>query len=339
MKVKELKKIFTIANRVKTKNTVEPILECAKFKNGIMSVTDLTVMIQQDVSEFTTDTFIIELAYIHDVVRKLKATDDLKAELIGHQLCLKINGEIMFEFRITYQVDDFPNIATLSTNIGAFSGANLKRALKYSCTDDTRPAMCGAHIDEKHIVATDAHKLLFVKHHRELVGKPFTIPSAALKLVDDKQEYLISLCDDEKYRALQTGSTTIIFRVIDEKYPNYRDVIPKDNPHQIKMNAKEMIDTLNLALLAANSETKMVKFDFLLDEVKVSSEDIDRNKQFARQIPFSGVLEEGLTIGFNGAFVIECLKDFDNTVTITASTPNRAVIFNDEVMLMPMLLP
>ena len=73
-------------------------------------------------------------------------------------------------------------------------------------------------------------------------------------------------------------------------------------------------------------------------KIYIRTEDLDFNKSFSCELAGKGI-GDSFKIGFNCQFMKTILKNENSKSTrITFSTPNRAMIINDYVLLMPMII-
>jgi DNA polymerase-3 subunit beta len=192
------------------------------------------------------------------------------------------------------------------------------------------PAMMGVFFDKEYIVSTDAHTLYFKKHNQQLDIEGMIFPKESFFL---DGEFSFGL--KENYIQLTNSDTKVTVRLVDAKYPNYMTVIPTDNPNKILFSKKELDSLLNDALICTNKKTKQI----VLSEQGISSEDIDFGKEYKAYFTSRKVLSgEIITQGFNADFLLKILKFVDSDVIIENSTSNRAVLINENFLMMPVML-
>ncbi|MGB9770559.1 MAG: DNA polymerase III subunit beta [Candidatus Kapaibacteriota bacterium] len=231
----------------------------------------------------------------------------------------------------------------------------------YFCvsTDDFKPAMTGVlfqfQAERINFVSTDGYRLVrasvFSNEHNVFPENlTVIIPARTVELlrkIDD--DVIISFIEQNEkitHTRFDIGNTVIITRIIDESFPKYENVIPKENPYLLKVNKKEIVPALRRVSLFASAIQKLVKFEISSDSLTLTSEDADVGTQATETIPceFNG---ENYIIGFNFELFLEALQnievDEDNdTVYIEMSAQNKPAVFkpkpNDERLLM-LLMP
>lgn len=248
--------------------------------------------------------------------------------------------------------DEFPEIPaledglTLSANTEALKNALRKTGFAVS-NDDLRPAMMGVYFqlgsEESKIVATDGHRLVRLVR-RDIVAseaRDFIVPEKSLHLTlktldGDETEITVS----EDHVRFQSGNTVLVSRLINEQYPNYESVIPRENDKELKVSREQMLATVKRVSVFASSTTKQMRLSLKPNLIEISAEDIDMSSEARESITCEYENEE-MEIGFNAKYLADVLNNIDDPeVTFEFSTPNRAGIVrpsvqdDDEDMLM-----
>lgn len=234
--------------------------------------------------------------------------------------------------------EDFPKIPVVENASSVAMPASIlaeaiNKTLFAVSSDELRPAMTGVYcqLSPEHItfVATDAHKLV---RYRRLDTKSesattFILPKKALTLLKS------SLPSDDVHVAIEYNNTSAFFRfgninlicrLIDERYPDYEAVIPKDNPNKLVIDRSLFLNCLRRVVIFANKTTHQVRLKINGSELNISSEDIDFANEAHERLScqYEG---EDMEIGFNAKFLIEMLNNLGGEeVLLEMSTPNRA---------------
>ena len=222
--------------------------------------------------------------------------------------------------------------------------------------DDLRPAMTGVffELDKKGMqtVATDAHRL--VRYKRTDVKcpkadsfivpkKPLTLLKTALPFNEDE----ISISYNSNHLFVKHGTTQMSCRLIDARFPDYKVVIPTDNPYKLVVNKNDFQGALRRVSIFSNKSTNQVALAIAGSELELPAQDIDFSFEGDERMKcqYDG---EDLTIAFNAKFLIEMLNAADSDdVKIELSTPTKAGIIkpteqdeNEELMMlvMPLML-
>lgn len=202
-------------------------------------------------------------------------------------------------------------------------------------TDDLRPIMTGVlfqlSLTGINFVATDAYKL--VKYSRKDFSREqpidFVVPRrslAALKNALGTTTGDIAIQTDASNARFISGDYTISCRLVDDKYPNYEAVIPKDNPNVLEIDRSQFLRAVKCVSHFSNRTTHQVKLKLSAYEVVLTAEDVDYSNKGEERLQCNYTGEE-MMIGFNSRFLTEMLSNLDcDTVTLEMSLPNRAGI-------------
>jgi len=231
----------------------------------------------------------------------------------------------------------------------------------YFCVsvDDFKPAMTGVLFqfqgERTNFVSTDGYRLtkatvLASEHNVFPDNLNVIIPARTVELlrkIDD--DVIISFIEQNEkisHTRFDIGNTVIITRVIDESFPKYENVIPKDNPYLLKLNKNEIIPALKRVSLFANMFQKLVKFEISFDSMTLITEDADAGTQAQETIPceFNG---ENYIIGFNYELFLEAIQNIEieeelDSVYVELSSQTKPAVFKpkpDDDRLLMLLMP
>ncbi|MDQ6757926.1 MAG: DNA polymerase III subunit beta [Bacteroidota bacterium] len=359
--LKHLQQISGVINA----NTVLPILEDFLFeieKNKLTVVaTDLeTVMkIHLDIEAKDSGKVCIPSKILLDSLKNIaeqpltfNIDKNFGIEITSDNGKYKVMGE---------NPDNFPKepVADAATSFTMPSSAlvtAINKSLFAVSNDDLRPAMTGVffELDKNGItcVATDAHRL--VRFKRTGVNCPktdtFIVPKKPLNLLksalpDNEDELEISYNSNHLF--VKHNGTELVCRLIDARFPDYKVVIPTDNPYKLTVNKNDFQNALRRVSVFSNKSTNQVALNISGSELQLAAQDVDfsfeGNERMTCQ--YDG---EDLQIAFNAKFLIEMLNAADtDEVVIELSTPTKAGIIkpteadeNEELLMlvMPLML-
>jgi len=178
-------------------------------------------------------------------------------------------------------------------------------------------------------VATDGHRLVRFVNSNLTSETPlnFIVPEKALNLVSkalDAAECNLTISDD--HVQFKSGNTIIITRLINEQYPNYESVIPRDNDKILRVDKNQMLSTVKRVAVFSSTTTRQIRLQLGPDKITIRAEDIDMSSEAKETISCdydSGEME----IGFNAKYLADILSNVDgDEATFEFSTPNRAGI-------------
>ncbi len=336
--LKQLQHISGVINS----NTVLPILEDFLFeveKNKLTVVaTDLeTVMrIQLDIDAKDTGKVCIPAKILLDSLKNIpdqplafNIDKNFAVEITSDNGKYKVMGENPDNFPKEPAGDDTTSFTlTCSALLTA-----INKTLFATSNDDLRPAMTGVffELDKKGLqcVATDAHRL--VRYKRTDVKCPkadsFIVPRKPLNLLKaaiPSNEDELTLSYSSNHLFVKHGTTQMSCRLIDARFPDYKVVIPADNPYRLTVNKSDFQSALRRVSIFSNKSTNQVALNISGSELQLTAQDVDFSFEGNERMKcqYTG---EDLVIAFNAKFLIEMLSAADSDdVNLELSTPTKA---------------
>ena len=284
------------------------------------------------------------------------------------------NGENVKKGNVSlvyFSAEAFPRAAQpdnaslhISLPMATFSNV-LSHAGKFVSDSDLRPVMRCLCIDvaedrsEVIFVASNGHVLIKLIHtnNPETGGSNFFRSGTPGKILVYscffKTLSVFDGCEDIDIEANESmvrftaGDITFVCKKAEGQYPNYNSVIPRNNPHKITVDKRELANVVKrVALFSSESSNLIVlkKDGMFLD---VSAQDLDFNMSANDQVLITeGSCPEGHSIGFKASSLLDVLAPIpSDTVTLHLSDPSHAgvVTANESspralTLLMPMIL-
>lgn len=343
--LKQLQQISGVINS----NTVLPILEDFLFevdKNKLSVVaTDLeTVMkVQMEVEANAAGRVCIPAKILVDSLKNIadqpltfNIDKNFGIEITSDNGKYKVMGE---------NPDNFPKEPTAdeTTSFTIPSSAlvtAINKTLFAVSNDDLRPAMTGVFFemtkDGLQFVSTDAHRL--VRYKRTDVTapasdsmivpkKPLTLLKSAMPVNSDE----LTISYNSNHLFVKHGTTQMSCRLIDARFPDYKVVIPADNPYQLTVNKSEFQSALRRVSIFSNKSTNQVVISISGSELTLAAQDVDFSFEGTERMKcqYNG---DDLQIAFNAKFLVEMLNAAESEeVTIDLSTPTKAGILKPSV--------
>jgi DNA polymerase III subunit beta len=236
------------------------------------------------------------------------------------------------------EADEFPDVPNMDSGVSLTTDTDLiqnaiTKTMFAVSTDDLRPAMMGVYFDigasESKFVATDGHRLVRFVNRNLTSEEPlsFIVPEKALNLIAKALDGAdCDLTISEEHAQFMSGNTIIITRLINEQYPNYESVIPRDNDKQLLIDKDQMLSTVRRVSVFSSSTTRQIRLQLSADNLTIRAEDLDMSSEAKETIACdygSGEME----IGFNAKYLADVLGNVDGgEARFEFSTPNRAGI-------------
>ena len=339
-----LKNLSSISGVI-TSNPVVPILENVLFEiengNLLITASDLqtSVMVELQVESKENGSVAIPAKILIDTLKNLPE-QPVTFSIDENNYNIEINSDNGRYKLAGENSADFPKVPEISDGYSFTVNANtlalaIGNTIFSTSTDELRPAMTGVFFrlssNSCTFVSTDGHRL--VKYIRtdisgDEVDHDMIIPRKSLNLLktiipsDDKNDINIEFNASNAF--FSNDNIKLVCRLIDERYPDYENVIPSDNSNSIEVDKSEILSSLKRISIYANKTTNQVRLKVSGSEVLISAEDLDFSNEANERISCEHDGDD-IEIGFNAKFLIEILSNIhSDKVIFKLSEPNRA---------------
>jgi len=208
--------------------------------------------------------------------------------------------------------------------------------------DELRPALTGLLLqikaNEMRAVSTDGHRL--VKLVKSGLEGPATadieviVPLRSLNLLsrhltaDGVQKVDLFLAPNRV--VFDTGQLIITSKVVEGKFPAYDAVIPKDNPHRLRVNVEKFSAAAKRVSIFANQINRLVVLHLSADAMKISAEDPESGRRAQEELEAQFESSEAsFEIGYNANYLLESLRHVvGEEVEMRLGTPTSAGILH-----------
>ena len=110
---------------------------------------------------------------------------------------------------------------------------------------------------------------------------------------------------------LKGGSTLLMIRLIEGKYPNYNQLIPKNMKRQVIVSKELLTSSLRRVSLLANQKSKSVTLTLNPGLMQISSNNPEMgDAKEELEVNYKG---EEMKIGFNAKYLLEILNSIHDT--------------------------
>ena len=339
-----LKNLSSISGVI-TSNPVVPILENVLFEiengNLLITASDLqtSVMVELQVESKENGSVAIPAKILIDTLKNLPE-QPVTFSIDENNYNIEINSDNGRYKLAGENSADFPKVPEISDGYSFTVNANtlalaIGNTIFSTSTDELRPAMTGVFFrlssNSCTFVSTDGHRL--VKYIRtdisgDEVDHDMIIPRKSLNLLktiipsDDKNDINIEFNASNAF--FSNDNIKLVCRLIDERYPDYENVIPSDNSNSIEVDKTEILSSLKRISIYANKTTNQVRLKVSGSEILISAEDLDFSNEANERISCEHDGDD-IEIGFNAKFLIEILSNIhSDKVIFKLSEPNRA---------------
>ena len=271
---------------------------------------------------------------------------------IDNKECARISaGHARFRL-VGMPAADFPKLPSdedaYSYSVPQQTVKEMLRKVAYAASqDDTRRTIKCVLMrfkDEKlTMVATDGRRLALVEKEIEFSKsdeRDIVLPS---KAVAELQRTLLSDGDaaimlQKSQVCFNLGSVTIYSKIMEDAYPNYVQVIPKETAEHISVDRQQLIDALERVSVMTIDEAHSTKLIFESGKLTVSAtaSDIGDAKDEV-PIKYAG---ETIEIVFNPSYLMDSLKVIDDDeVTINLNDGHSPAVITCSIPFLYVLMP
>ncbi len=204
-------------------------------------------------------------------------------------------------------------------------------------TEESRPILNGVlwelRDDRMRMVATNGHRLAKMDLPAGGAGNggDLIVPPKALdqvrRLFPAEEELEIARGDN--HLGFRSPFTQVFTRLIEGPYPNYEQVIPKDNEKIAVADKAALQSALKRMSVIASDQTHRIRLSFNAGMLKFSVQTPDLGEA-ADELPvrYTG---DPLDIGFNASYLLEILRYMPTEeVKLTFKAPERAATIEPE---------
>jgi DNA polymerase-3 subunit beta len=159
------------------------------------------------------------------------------------------------------------------------------------------------------------------------------VPSKAMSLIDKSiadGEQDVHIAVHHNDIQVRTGGITLYSRLVEGRFPAYKEVIPRDSTRRIELVAGPFLSAVRQAKIVTNEESRGVDFTFEGDTLTLSSVGADiGSSRIELPVSYGGA---ALTVTFDPNFVADFVKAFDSAcpISLEMTDENSAALFRAE---------
>ena len=220
-------------------------------------------------------------------------------------------------------------------------------------TEESRPILNGVlwelRPERMRMVATNGHRLARMdvpvtagigKGQADLIIPPKALDQIR-RLFGDQDE--LEIARSENHLGFRSATTQVYTRLIEGPYPNYEQVIPRENDKVMTADKATLASALRRMSIVASDQTHRIRMGLANGSCKLSVQTPDLGE--AQEEMSVGYEGETLEIGFNAAYLLEIMKYMPtDEVRLTFKGPERAatcepVGWNDPASYLTLVMP
>ncbi|MDA9743391.1 DNA polymerase III subunit beta [Candidatus Pelagibacter sp.] len=360
----DLQKSLGYCQGVIEKRSTLPILsniliEAANSKLKI-TATDLDLIFVNEISNIkifdegkTTTTSSI----MFDIVRKIPSgsqinfenTGESKLQLESNKSLFNLNSINASEFPITDE-----NFNENEFTINSKDLLKLLNKCKFSISnDETRHYLSGiffhqTQTDDKYFLtaaATDSHRMSIskIRLKNKIEFEPIILPKKTIfQLCSLLEDYdgEVKVSNIKSKIKFELNNSILISKLIDGKFPNYIQVIPRENQKKLEIDLKSFLNSVDRVASVSLDKKDGVKFNLTKDNLDLS---VNNTNSGDGKESLSVKFETDLDISFNSRYLLDIASQLngDNIEIYLKDTGSPALIkdpadFDSIYVVMPM---
>jgi len=308
-----------------------------------LSGTDLDIAVSTEVAADVeiSGAVTIPAKKLSEIARELPPAP-VRIVAIGEQRITLECGRSKFKL-LGLPRDEFPTFPAVKFDESwRIRSGDLQKLISHTAfavsTEESRPILNGVlwelRPDRMSMVATNGHRL--AKMDVPITGdsapsNDLIVPPKALEQVRRlfPAEEELEIGRGENHIGFRSPFTAVYTRLIEGPYPNYEQVIPKDNDRVAIADKAALVGALKRMSVVASDQTHRIRLSFNSGMLKFSVQTPDLGEaQDELPIRFSG---DQLDIGFNASYLLEILRYIPtDDVRITLKAPERAATLEPE---------
>ena len=262
---------------------------------------------------------------MYDIVRKfssgkkinLSLTDVSKLQVESEKSIFNLNCISATDFPLTDE--DFNNNEFV---IKSKQLLKLLNKCKFSVSnDETRHYLSGIYLHQNEVedknyltaVATDSHRMSIskIRLDQKIDFEPIILPKKTifqLCSLLDSYDGDVKISNIKSKIKFELNNSILISKLIDGKFPNYIQVIPKNNQKKLEIDLKLFLNSVDRVASVSLDKKDGVKFNLLKDKLDLS---VNNSNSGDGKETLSVKFDHDLEISFNSKYLIDIASQLD----------------------------
>ncbi len=204
---------------------------------------------------------------------------------------------------------------------------NMLKSVSYGqSTDENRYILNGVYFnfseDKLTLVATDGRRLALTALETDVAadnGGSLILPAKTvaelerllgkgekLKIAFNDRQVAFEIAIDDEGDSGLADQLYLVSKIVEGNYPNYRQVIPKETEHRVKIERELMLECVNRAALVTSDKSNSVKLKMSKNLLEISGS----SSEYGESHESMAIAYDGpeVQVAFNPQFLMEPLK-------------------------------
>nr|HDN00304.1 DNA polymerase III subunit beta [Deltaproteobacteria bacterium] len=337
-----LSKIQTIIDKKTSMTIINNVLIYTDENYLFVEATDLEISYKSKIpcSVIEQGAITLNARKFYEIVKEFPSEEIFFEEY--KDTWLKIGADKKAEYKIGgIAPDDFPKFRHVNTENAVDLESSIiremiEKTIFSSSYDDRKYSLSGIYFEEEHdeegkssirMVTSDGHRLSLMEKFITEKGlgleQGVIIPKKGAqeikKIIEGHERMLWGF--DNNFCFVKCNNDHLVVRLVEGKFPDYRNIIPKSKDRYLVFNRLEIFNALKRISIfssdttfrgvKANVTPKLIEIESLYKEIGEANETIN--------IDYSG---EPFEIAFNAKYLMDALSVMDSDrVELTANNP------------------
>jgi len=312
--------------------SAQPLLNCVLLEadSAGLRVTgtdlDVTTSVLVPCTVRTSGRSAVQARHFHEVIRKMPRGAVSVTQSANQCEVRYGDGKGWSRFPVQ-PPDEFPRVPELKgdtrvTLEGDALARMVDRTAYATSEEPSRPQLNGVYVQgsDKQVLfaATDGHRLARSRRtgaYGSLSGDGVIVPARVLTSVakfaqEATSPVEIRVADGRNHIGFSTlvgeYRVQVFARLIEGQYPNYEQVIPKDNPRDLHLSRSDLMEAVDIVASHADNNTMQIRFSLRGGKFSVSSATADFGA--GEQTVDAEYQGEDMEIGYNAKYLLQVLK-------------------------------
>lgn len=325
----KLHNLVSKAEKISGKNSTLPVLSCvlleAKENHLIIRSTNLDIGIEATIPAKVEQDGVVAIpgGLLLQYLSNIGGDENIAVEIVNKNILLtSAKSEATIK---TIPHEDFPTIPKIETGksckISAHSLVQGLKSVWYSASiSSMKPELSSVYLFPKDnnlmFVATDsfrlAEKKIDVKEIEafESVLVPFKNVSEVIRIFDNHVGDIEIIFDDGQVAFVQEG-IYLVSRIVDGNFPDYKQIIPKENTTEVIVLKQDLIQALKLSNIFSDKFNQVhmtIRPDDKVFEIASKNVDKGENKNNVE----STLRGESIEISFNHKYLGDAFSSINS---------------------------
>ncbi len=281
--------------------------------------------------EYRMNASIFEQSNTKAVLVKAHTLNDILSKLDAENVTLSLDPNAKLNLKadaIDFDIfglpsSEYPQFPSIEKDIDLSMTPSMltdfiKHTLFSVSTDETKQFLNGIKIESKDnrcdFISTDGFRLsLKYAQFDESTPEfscivPYKTMQELLKVLTSVKTDTIQIAISERQISFDLGNAIVLSRLINGRFPDYKQVLPKDTRFQFKLSRQLLLNASERACIIASQSNFVAKFEFTETKLTISASN-SKLGDYVEELTINRLIgETDITVSFNIKLLQEALK-------------------------------